>query len=132
MFLSNPPEDTLKCEHWCDTVVYECLKDCNHGTECMRTCWISHDQCSSGCPCNDECKEGCPDPRPGHPCSSWFCQGQIIEEEKTCIVNKEDRQACDAYDENACKSRDCCWTPAGENSSTPWCHYPKITLVPRT
>ena len=39
----NTPEDTLDCEHGCDTLIFECLSYCNHNTNCMAQCWREKD-----------------------------------------------------------------------------------------
>ena len=117
------PEDKLKCEHICDTYVYECIIGCNHGTECMRNCWIEHDKCANNCPCNEECPEGCPEPYVGHPCDTWFCQGYIL----ACAAeNESNREPCNHGDQNTCERNGCCWTSYHiPDSDVPWCHQPK-------
>ena len=123
------PEDKLKCEHICDTYVYECIIGCNHGTECMRNCWIEHDKCANNCPCNEECPDGCPVPYDGHPCDTWFCQGYI----ETCAAPNDPnhRPSCPHADEYNCLEAGCCWVPytGGNNQYPPWCHYPERHII---
>ena len=124
------PEDKLKCEHICDTFVYECITGCHHHTQCMRECWIEHDKCAINCPCNEECPDGCPNPYDGHTCDTWFCQGFI---ESCAAENDPDRQSCDAMSEEYCQALGCCFVPfIGEEESpgdVPWCHYHKKQII---
>ena len=122
-FLYSHPEDKLKCEHICDTLVYECIIGCNHDTQCMRNCWIEHDKCAINCPCNEECLDGCSEPYEGHPCDTWWCQGYIMG---CAAKNDPDRIPCDGIDQNACESKGCCWVPYGPDTpGIPWCHQSK-------
>jgi len=125
---SNTPEDTLDCEHGCDTLIFECLSYCNHNTGCMAQCWRDKDPdyCKNHCPCNRECPTGCPDPFEGHPCDSWFCQSSRPEP-KVCFVYWEDRVECgnNAKDQTSCESADCCWEERNDPFGTPNCFNPK-------
>ena len=96
----------------------------------MRGCWTEHDSCAANCPCNEECIEGCSDPREGHPCDSWFCQGYVM----TCAAeNDSNREMCEHGDQNNCEINGCCWTPFDNNNhdgpDVPWCHKPKKQLI---
>ena len=115
------PEDKLKCEHICDTFVYECIIDCDHNTQCMRNCWIEHDRCAVNCPCNEECLDGCPVAYENHPCDTWFCQGYI---EQCAAKDNANRVACPAMYENDCLAIGCCFVEYhGSQPGVPWCHY---------
>ena len=93
----------------------------------MRDCWIQHDKCAINCPCNEKCPDGCPNPYAGHPCKTWFCQGQVYD--KICAEQWEgDREACPYDKEHDCKQNDCCWVPH-DDQKVPWCHYPKYELI---
>ena len=72
----NTPEDTLDCEHGCDTLIFECLSYCNHNTGCMAQCWRDKDPdyCKNHCPCNSECAAGCPDPFEGKMFVFWVAK----------------------------------------------------------
>ena len=119
------PEDKVKCEHICDTLVYECITDCNHDTTCMRNCWIEHDKCAINCPCNEECSDGCPDPYDGHHCDTWFCQGYVPG--KVCAAETDsDRDQCPGFNEADCTKNGCCWVEFHiDDNKTPYCHYHK-------
>lgn len=43
----------------------------------------------------------------------------------TCAVGDSAKMDCGyaGIDENGCLSKGCCWSPAGQNSATPWCYY---------
>ena len=120
------PEDKLACEHLCDTVVYECLRNCHSSDGCTRQCWLEHDTCTVNCPCNSECPDGCPEPYVGHPCSSWFCQGDVP---KVCAAEDDPiRDPCPSIYKDDCIELGCCWTKYYGYDDAPWCHYPKFSL----
>ena len=43
----------------------------------------------------------------------------------TCSVADADKRDCGSYasDQASCEASGCCWSPAGEGSSTPWCFH---------
>ena len=98
----------------------------------MRQCWLEHDKCSANCPCNEECPDGCPEPYDGHPCESWFCQGELPV---ICAAENDPiREECGdrySYIQEECLAQGCCWTefydPYG---NVPWCHHPKLHTLP--
>ena len=97
----------------------------------MRECWLSHDKCALNCPCNEECPDGCPEPEIGHPCQTWFCQGELPY---VCAAEDDPvRDPCPFNDQYGCQQAGCCWTtyyldyPYGK---VPWCHYPKLDILP--
>ena len=120
------PDDKLACEHSCDTVVYECLNRCYSDSTCMRQCWLEYDKCIVNCPCNEECPNGCPNPYDGHPCKSWFCQGELPE---VCALEYDPvRIPCPGDDQSECLELGCCWVLYNGSDGVPWCHYPKLGL----
>ena len=126
------PEDKVKCEHICDTLVYECITDCNHDTKCMRDCWIEHDRCAINCPCNEKCPDGCPASYDGSSCETWFCQGYMPG--KVCAAEDDDnRRKCPAdgdVGEDKCLQLGCCWVRYQYNdNTTPWCHYHEDGII---
>jgi len=48
-----------------------------------------------------------------------------------CEVLPENRQDCGhtGTQESDCEASGCCWTPAGEGSSVPWCYHPKGNVL---
>ena len=125
------PEDKLKCEHICDTFVYECIIDCNHYTPCMRECWVEHDRCAINCPCNEECTDGCPVVDENHACETWYCQGYV---ERCAAKDNPSRIQCPGMehsDENACLDRGCCWVEyTGNQPYVPTCHIKNKEYLP--
>ena len=116
----------MECEHICDTYVYQCISTCKHDTQCMRQCWITHDKCAINCPCNAECPDGCPEPYAGHPCETWFCQGEV---EGTCAAEDDPvREGCPYLYEDDCKADTrCCFVKyTGDHPDVPWCFFKKL------
>ena len=106
--------------------MYECISECSHETHCMRQCWIDHDDCFAGCPCNQECPEGCSN------CKSWFCDMMNGIEHEVCANEDDaDREPCNHGDQYGCENGGCCWTSYDNNNGetdVPWCHYPKKNI----
>jgi hypothetical protein len=44
---------------------------------------------------------------------------------QSCLLDDTDKVDCGypGIDSTSCLSKGCCWTPAGDNSATPWCFY---------
>jgi alpha-glucosidase (family GH31 glycosyl hydrolase) len=49
--------------------------------------------------------------------------------DNNCAVSDSDKIDCGfaGIDQNGCESNGCCWSPAGENSDTPWCYNQAAT-----
>jgi len=43
----------------------------------------------------------------------------------SCAVDDYDKADCQKMSEDECNQAGCCWKPAGEGSSTPWCYFKK-------
>eukprot|EP01031_Cornospumella_fuschlensis_P026474 gene26474-31996_t len=43
----------------------------------------------------------------------------------TCTVSDSAKVDCGyaGIDQSGCEAKGCCWSPAGQNSATPWCFY---------
>jgi alpha-glucosidase (family GH31 glycosyl hydrolase) len=46
----------------------------------------------------------------------------------TCSVSDGDKVDCGfvGVDQGQCEAKGCCWSPAGQNSATPWCFSPSL------
>jgi hypothetical protein len=44
---------------------------------------------------------------------------------QNCLLNDDEKKDCGfaGIDSTACVAKGCCWSPAGQNSATPWCFY---------
>lgn len=49
----------------------------------------------------------------------------------SCAVSDSDKKDCGytGINESSCLSKGCCWSPAGENSATPWCYFSEASAT---
>lgn len=50
-------------------------------------------------------------------------QGSYASSSAECVVDDFDKADCGHGSEDSCAAVGCCWKPAGQGSSTPWCYY---------
>jgi glucoamylase len=53
------------------------------------------------------------------------CLACAARADDSCAVADYDKTDCKQMSEDTCNQAGCCWKPAGEGSSTPWCYFKK-------